>query len=156
MSSSKRHHMKLLLLVISMMLSSSGFAQHAEDSVKQVINKFFAALKEGSGDGIRECLADSAVLQTIAKDDSQVRLIREEVDVFVNYVSRFRSGDADEQVTFASVHIDADLATVWAPYKFFFKGNFRHCGINAFQLVRLHNEWKIISIIDTRRKDNCP
>jgi len=60
-----------------------------------------------------------------------------------------------KKITFSNILIDGNLASVWTPYEFYFKGQFSHCGVNSFQLVKSNNEWKIQYIIDTRRKDNC-
>ena len=61
----------------------------------------------------------------------------------------------EERITFSSIHIDGNLASVWTPYQFYFQGKFSHCGVNSFQMVKENGEWKIQYIIDTRRKDNC-
>ena len=53
------------------------------------------------------------------------------------------------------INVDENLAIVWTPYEFYFNEIFRRCGVNAFQLFFNGEQWKIISIIDTRRKDNC-
>lgn len=148
--------MKVLLLAFSLSLSSVAFGQRTEDSVKLVISEFFAALKQADGKAIRECLSDSAILQTIAQKNGSVTIIHEEIEAFIRLVSGLRPGEADEQFAFTPILVDADLATAWTPYKFYYKGAFSHCGVNSFQLVRLGNKWKIISIIDTRRKSNCP
>jgi hypothetical protein len=64
-------------------------------------------------------------------------------------------GAADERISFETVKIDGPLAIVWAPYNFFFNGQFSHCGMDSFQLVRFGKEWKIQYIIDTRRRTGC-
>jgi hypothetical protein len=53
------------------------------------------------------------------------------------------------------VLIDGNLASVWTDYKFYIGEKFSHCGVNSFQLFKGDDGWKIIYIIDTRRKDNC-
>jgi ketosteroid isomerase-like protein len=148
--------MKTLLFVVSILLSSLVMGQTTEDSVKQVINEFFSALKEGDGKAIREFMADSATLQTIANKNGRTQVRNEELDLFINSINQLAFGDADEQITFASILVDGELASAWTPYKFYYKGSFSHCGVNSFHLVRMADRWKIISIVDTRRKSNCP
>ncbi len=58
-------------------------------------------------------------------------------------------------VHFEVIRIDADLAVVWTPYKFFVGKKFSHCGVNSFQLIKLNGNWKIQYLIDTRRKEGC-
>jgi len=53
------------------------------------------------------------------------------------------------------IKIDGPLAFVWAPYNFFYKGKFSHCGVDCFAMVRMNGSWKIQYIIDTRRKNAC-
>lgn len=64
-------------------------------------------------------------------------------------------GGLDERIQFDVVKVDGPLASVWTPYKFYFKGQFSHCGVNSFQLVRVNGEWKIQYLIDTRRRNDC-
>ena len=79
----------------------------------------------------------------------------EAVQGFVDFVSSQKKGAADERIEFEMIKIDGPLASVWAPYKFYFEGKFRHCGVNSFQLVRINGNWKIQYLIDTRRKTGC-
>ncbi|RYZ94279.1 MAG: hypothetical protein EOP47_28140, partial [Sphingobacteriaceae bacterium] len=60
------------------------------------------------------------------------------------------------RITWGDIKIDGELASVWTPYKFYLGDKFSHCGINFFQLMKMATGWKVIYIVDTRRKDNCP
>ncbi|MBK8608549.1 MAG: nuclear transport factor 2 family protein [Chitinophagaceae bacterium] len=131
-------------------------AQTTEDSVKTVINNLFFAMKNGDAALLGSVFADSAILQTIGKNKTGEIVVKNEpVAGFIESISSLPAGAADEQISFETINIDADLASVWTPYKFYFSGKFSHCGVNSFQLVRVKGEWKIQYIIDTRRKINC-
>lgn len=131
-------------------------AQTAEDSVKAVVNSLFTAMKNADGALLRTTFSDSAVLQTIAMTREGKTVIRnEKVEDFVKSISSLKKESADERIEFASIKIDGNLASVWTPYKFYFNGNFSHCGANSFQLVRFGTEWKIQYLIDTRRRQGC-
>ena len=146
----------LLLFFFSTVIASAAFAQTAEDSVKTVVNNLFSAMKNADAVLLKSVFADSAILQTIAKNKAGETIIRnEEIAGFIDFVSKQPKGAADEQISFGSIKIDGDLASVWTLYKFYYNGNFSHCGVNSFQLVRLKNEWKIQFLIDTRRKKGC-
>jgi hypothetical protein len=47
------------------------------------------------------------------------------------------------------------MAAVWTPYNFYYNGQFSHCGVNSFQVIRFKDGWKIQYIIDTRRRTGC-
>jgi len=95
-------------------------------------------------------------LQTIGANREGKTIIRnEKVSGFAESVSKATKGDLDERIDFGSIKIDGGLASVWTPYKFYYKGQFSHCGVNSFQLVRINGAWKIQYLIDTRRKQPC-
>ena len=149
--------MKALIFFIMMCCISRVSAQTtAEDSVKQVINKLFTAMKSVDGALLQTCFADSAILQTIAKNkEGKLQVRNEAVAEFVRSVSAAKKEALDERIVFAVVKIDGPLAIAWTPYSFYYDGKFSHCGVNSFQLVRTDAGWKIQYLIDTRRRNGC-
>lgn len=146
----------VLTLSLTMVLLSSAYSQSTEDSVKAVINNLFTAMKTADSVSVKNVFSEWAVLQTIGRNKEGGIMIRtDEVAGFASFVGKSTKGDADERISFGAVHIDGALASVWTPYQFYYKGNFSHCGVNSFQLVRINGQWKIQYLIDTRRKDNC-
>ena len=144
------------LLALVLLCFFNGTAQSTEDSVKAVVNKLFEGMKNSDPSFITASFADSAVLQTIGANREGKTIIRNErVSGFAESVSKSTKGDLDERIEFGSIKIDGALASVWTPYKFYYKGQFSHCGVNSFQLVRINGSWKIQYLIDTRRKQPC-
>ena len=144
-----------LLILTVILLSSTVEAQTTEDSVKQTINKLFEGMKTADVEMMKGAFATDAILQTISEKDGKVTVRSENVSQFAEAIKQIQKGDADEQIVYETVKIDANLAIAWTPYKFYYKGNFSHCGVNSFQLVRINGEWKIQYLIDTRRKKDC-
>lgn len=145
----------LILLTVTL-LAIKIHAQTAEDSVKAVINKMFEGMKNSDAASLNTCFGDSAALQTITRNKEGNTLVRNEsVKDFIESISRLAKGAADERISFETVKIDGPMATAWTPYNFYFNGQFSHCGVNSFQLVRFSEGWKIQYIIDTRRKLGC-
>ena len=131
-------------------------AQSAEDSVKTVINNMFTAMKNADGAGLKNCFSDSIVFQTIARNKEGAMVVRTESPAgFIDQISKAAPGSLDERIRFETVKIDGPLAIAWTPYSFYYNGQFSHCGVNSFQLVRFNGIWKIQYIIDTRRKAGC-
>jgi uncharacterized membrane-anchored protein len=146
----------LILLTAVMFISTFIKAQSAEDSVKAVVNQLFAAMKGANAAMLKETFADSAVLQTIRrKQDGTFFVQDEKVSDFVEQIGKAKKDSLDERITFETVKIDGPLAIAWTPYKFYYAGNFSHCGVNSFQLVRINGRWKIQFLIDTRRRQGC-
>ena len=146
----------LILLTAAIFISTITRAQSAEDSVKAVVNQLFAAMKGANAAMLKETFADSAVLQTIRrKQDGTFFVQDEKVSDFVEQIGKAKKDSLDERITFETVKIDGPLAIAWTPYKFYYAGNFSHCGVNSFQLVRINGRWKIQFLIDTRRRQGC-
>lgn len=131
-------------------------SQTTMDSVRTTVNNLFPAMKNADSTLLKACFADSAILQTIYHDKSgRVNVRDERIIQFISFVSKGSKGDADERLLINSINIDGDLAIVWTPYSFYYKGKFSHCGVNSFQLIRFSNGWKIQYLVDTRRKTDC-
>lgn len=131
-------------------------AQTTEDSVKAAVNQLFTGMKNADATLVTTAFADSAVLQTIGRDKDGNNFIRNErVSDFADFIRTQKKDAADERIQFETVKIDGPLAIVWTPYKFYYNGQFSHCGVNSFQLVRLKGQWKIQYLIDTRRRQGC-
>ena len=141
------------LVFLFVLISGFAFAQKSdEEGVKSTINRFFDAMRNSNSAELQSTLSKTAVLQTINKNGEG---ISEDIQAFAQSLSKAQKGDLDEKIEFKSIQIDQNLASVWTPYQFFYKGKFSHCGVNSFQLVKENDEWKIQYIIDTRRKENC-
>lgn len=146
---------RMLLTILIAMISLISKAQTAEDSVKAVISNMFAAMKNSDSATLMLCFADSAILQTVVEKNGNTSIETEPVSSFANVIAGLGKGDADERITFDIVKTDGALAIAWTPYNFYYKGNFSHCGVDSYQLVRIKGEWKIQYLIDTRRKEGC-
>jgi hypothetical protein len=146
----------VIVAIFFLIFSTKGSAQTATDSVTATIKQMFLAMKNSDGNQLQNCFADSAILQTIVNNKEGKAIVKNEaVADFVSQISKIARGDADERITIDLIKIDADLAIVWTPYQFYYKGKFSHCGVNSFHLVRTGNGWKIQYLIDTRRKSGC-
>lgn len=113
-------------------------------------------MKAADEQAVLSCFADNATMQSIVKDKEGKNAIKSDgVSGFAAFVGKQAKDAADERIVFETIKIDGELAFVWTPYQFFYNGKFSHCGVNVFGLIKVNGVWKIHSVIDTRRKDNC-
>ncbi len=139
--------------IFFLLISSFSFAQNtSEKEIIKPIENLFQAMKSADSLGVKNAFSNSAIMQTFGKNQ-EIRT--DKVDDFAKQVGASQAGDLDERFSISKILVDGNMASVWVPYQFYYKGNFSHCGVNSFQLVKIKNEWKIQYIIDTRRKDNC-
>jgi Putative lumazine-binding len=150
-------YLRFLSALLLTFAALNSQAQSTEDSIKAAVNGMFTGMKNADAATIRRSFADSAILQTITANAAGKTVARlESVEDFAIHVGNMAAGDADERISFGSVRVDGPLAIVWAPYSFFYKGKFSHCGVDSFQLMSVDGVWKIVYVIDTRRKNACP
>lgn len=147
--------MKYFCLLICLAFCNCIQAQSADDSVRSAVNQLFTAMKDADSALLVSSFADSAILQTIIEKNGKVVVKTEAVGDFAAQVAKMEKNILDERIKFDVVRIDGALAMVWAPYQFYYKGKFSHCGTDSFQLVRINGKWKIQYLIDTRRSGGC-
>lgn len=136
--------------IFFLLISSFSFAQNtSEKEIIKPIENLFNAMKSADSLGVKNAFSDSAIMQTFGKNQ-EIRT--DKVEDFAKQVGASQAGDLDERFTISKILVDGNMASVWVPYQFYYKGNFSHCGVNSFQLAKFNNEWKIQYIIDTRRK----
>ena len=139
--------------IFFLLISSFSFAQNtSEKEIIKPIENLFNAMKSADSLGVKNAFSGSAIMQTFGKNQ-EIRT--DKVEDFAKQVGASQAGDLDERFTISKILVDGNMASVWVPYQFYYKGNFSHCGVNSFQLAKINNEWKIQYIIDTRKKDNC-
>ena len=136
--------------LIFLLISSFYFAQNtSEKEIIKPIENLFNAMKSADSLGVKNAFSGSAIMQTFGKNQ-EIRT--DKVEDFAKQVGASQAGDLDERFTISKILVDGNMASVWVPYQFYYKGNFSHCGVNSFQLAKINNDWKIQYIIDTRRK----
>lgn len=136
--------------IFFLLISSFSFAQNtSEKEIIKSIENLFNAMKSADSLGVKNAFSGSAMMQTFDKNQ-EIRT--DKVEDFAKQVGASQAGDLDERFTISKILVDGNMASVWVPYQFYYKGNFSHCGVNSFQLAKINNEWKIQYIIDTRRK----
>jgi len=61
----------------------------------------------------------------------------------------------EESIHEPSVHIQRDLAHVWAPYTLDFDGKRMHCGVDSFGLAKIDGVWRLTSLTWTAEPKGC-
>ena len=106
---------------------------------------------------MKSVVADGVIMQTIGVNQQGETLLRDaDFSGFLkNIVSIPDSIPYREEITGYAIKIDGPMANAWTDYTFWLRDSFSHCGVNSFQLMKQDDQWRIIYIIDTRRKEDC-
>ncbi len=133
------------------------FAQTDEQQIRAAINQAFDGMRKKDTSMVRQVLHPSCTLKSIGKNKTgEVRLQEDAISEWLKQIVMKREGVIlDERLTSYDIKIDAEMAMAWTPYEFYIGEKFSHCGVDMFTLMKTDKGWKIIGIVDTRRKENC-
>lgn len=150
--------MRLILSLLLLFSFSVGKAQEYEElKVKNAINAFFDGFHKQDSIAIRETVSSSISMQTIGKNKKGGDSVRTvSFDNFLRSIVKIPdSVHYEERLMSYNIQVDGSMAHAWTPYEFWVNDTFSHCGVNSFQLFKEDKTWKILSIMDTRRKEDC-
>lgn len=130
-------------------------AQQEQSAVLGVVRTFFQGMKTKDTTLIRTTIDPTGRLLGIEAPRGEApRVHATSMDDFLGVIAK-AVDELDEVIYEPEVRIDGALATVWAAYDITIGGRFSHCGIDAFQLLKVGDAWKITQIADTRRPQGC-
>jgi hypothetical protein len=131
-------------------------AAHDRSDVLAVVRRLFDGMRAGDSAAVRATFHPQALLGTTHVRNDVAVFQLDTVDAFVRAVGTPHSVVWDERIRKTRIELDGPLASVWAEYSFYAGDKFSHCGIDAFQLARDGEAWRIVALTDTRRRDGCP
>ncbi len=142
------------------LLPASLFAQtettDAERSaVLATIDAFFVALASSNRIGLENTTFPGSMFVASTVDASG--LITNSTRTRRDFIASLSDGRASrlERYWNPIVNVRDGVAHFWAPYDFHVDGDFTHCGIDSFQLIRSEGRWKIGSSAYTVQRQNC-
>ncbi len=144
--------MRQLFILLFFGFSVGVFAQE-ETAIKQSISVFFEGLQTG----------DTLKIQTVCHKDMKLQSIMEKntvgalsfqsnSDFYKSIAAIPKNLKIEERLLSYKIQVDGSMAHVWTPYEFYVNEKQSHIGTNSFTLLLENNSWKIVHIIDTRRK----
>lgn len=148
-----------ILYVLLLSITAGVHGQDAEAmQVQHTIERFFEGFHQQDSAKIRTTVGEGVLLQTIAKKNDGSNEVRtESFPQFLKSIVGIPDSIAfREEIRSYEIKIDGPMANAWTPYEFWLNDQFSHCGVNSFQLAKEKEGWKIIYLIDTRRKEGCP
>ena len=152
-------------LPFASLASTSAHAQASQGSQPSAADRAAVlAVIDGFTQGLRtkdtvmmaahvDTLARMTLLRPAPGGGSRVMLLS--AKEFMRLVSQPNQPALDEPIRNPVVHVDGDLASVWAEYQVRRDGAVSHCGFDAFHLARIGGTWRILNVSDTFRRTGC-
>lgn len=136
--------------------NASSMSPPSEDERQAiaVVNTLFDGMRARDTLVIRSTLHPAARLLTAAGPSAERNVREMPIDAWLRSVAS-ADVELDERLHATEARVSGPLATVWTEYDFWLGERFSHCGVDAFQLARTADGWKIIQITDTRQTQGC-
>ena len=146
----------LVLFVLLWSTSSNGQDKHPEHEVIiKTIDKFFLAINTSDAELTRQLVLPDAMNYTVGENQDGQWQLRSIPQTYYLDQSNYGPEKITERYWSPTLLIDNHIAVFWAPYDFYIDGEFSHCGIDAFDLVKVDDTWKIGNASWTRQKIGC-
>lgn len=144
--------MKSFIVCFFLLFGLSSNAQKQE--VQKTIEYFFEGFHQKDTTKIKSVCAENMILQSISESVTKGnKLSDESAKKFYKSIASIPLGmKFQEKILSYTIQIDGTMAHVWAPYEFYLNNKLSHSGVNTFTLFKEKDSWKIIYLIDTRRK----
>lgn len=123
---------------------SAAAAQPApdRDEVLKVVQAFVDTMTARDVEGARKVLQPQGRFHATRMRDG-----KPDIRAFSNeeYLADLSAAKTrmQERIWNPEVRIRGTIASVWAPYDFWIDGKFSHCGIDAFDLIKTEEGWKL-------------
>ena len=127
--------------------------QAQNQEVQKTIDTFFEGFHTKDSIKIKFVCDEKMILQSVSETSKGNTLTSQKGSEFIkSIISIPEKMTFQEKLLSYNIQVDGAMAHVWTPYEFYVNGKFSHKGVNAFTLFKDKEGWKIIYIIDTRRK----
>ncbi len=148
---------KLVVGAVLLLTAGQLWGQSEEQAVMATVNALFDGMRAADTAQVRQVFTPDARLQRVGinQQTGEPQLSTTPIDGFIGFIARVEPGQADEPIWDPVVQVDGRLATVWVKYELIFDGAFHHCGVDAFQLWKSAEGWKIFQLTDTSRTEDC-
>ncbi len=130
-------------------------AQRDERDVLAVVRQLFDGMRERDTAKMRALLHSDARLVSAADRNGVPVAQIDSPSTWLQGVMRATGGTLDERIRNPVVKVDGGLASVWVEYSFYLGDQLRHCGVDAFHLVKTAEGWRIVDLADTRHREGC-
>lgn len=149
--------MRASILFSVLIISFSVSAQQMEQvAIMEPINFLFEGMNKGDSALVHKAFMENAGFASIGADkDGNSKFSRGDLHRFLVAMGTPRKEVYSEPIWDVKIEFDGNLAQVWAKYAFYIGTELHHCGVDAFQLYKGPDGWKIFQVADTRQQEGC-
>jgi len=151
--------MKKFLLTVLFCVTPFGIGAFADETDKkaavvEVVRLFFEAMTAKDVEQSRTLMTPDGILYGYRESDDGLQIVRLTHASYLEGLAG-RENKLVERFWDPKVLLHDRMAVVWTPYDLFIDGEFSHCGIDSFSLLKTEAGWKITGIVFSMEPDDC-
>jgi hypothetical protein len=112
------------------------------DAVLAVVQAFFDTMAAKDVAGAQRILVPEGRFHAVGQQDGAPRIRTFTNADYLKDLSGMKQ-NVRERMWNPEVRIHGSIANVWTPYDFWRDGKFSHCGVDAFDLIKTSDGWKL-------------
>ena len=134
-----------------------AFAAEADEqaAVVEVVKVFFEAMTAKDVQRSSDLMTSDGLLFGYRENDDGLQISSPTHASYLEGLAG-RENELIERFWDPKVLLHDRMAVVWTPYDLYIDGEFSHCGIDSFSLLKTEEGWKITGIVYSMERDNCP
>lgn len=137
-----RRALSAVLFIFAVAPGADAQTAADRDAVLATIQTFFDTMTARDVEGARRIMVPDGRFYAM-----EMRKPTTDLRSFTNdeYFERLQRSQRTnrERIWNPEVRVHGSIATVWAPYDLWTDGKFSHCGVDAFNLIKTAEGWKI-------------
>lgn len=114
-----------------------------EEDVIAIANEALARITAEDNAGLAELMIEEAMVYIGLVEDGNYSI---RTRTYADTRNRSFEADLVERGWDPTVLVSGTIAVVWYPYDIYVDGQWSHCGIDAFNLVRTNDGWRIATL----------
>ncbi|TMM59449.1 hypothetical protein FEE95_08490 [Maribacter algarum] len=145
------HNQRLFTILFVAIISANCIAQDSKQEVLNVVNTFFKTMQEKDSIAFNNLFLKNAYAYSIRGQGDSAR-VKSSILKASNSENILEERLSEEEIT---IHVNKNVAAVWAPYDFWIDDKHSHCGYEVFTLIKKKAGWKIASLTYSVEQDTC-
>ena len=143
--------MKLLAALLSAFFLLPLAHAAGDQTPLAVVQKLFAAMSAHDANAARALFLPEAMLFSVRPDGTSAATPND------RWIERMGAAKDSwlERIWEPKQFEHGTVAMVWAQFDFHRNGQFSHCGIDSFTLLKTSSGWKIAAVADTHETTTC-
>ena len=122
-------------------------------NIKKSLDTFFEGLNTRDTLKIQSVCMPNFTLRTIEENGIVSNLVETPTTKFFKSIALIPAKmTIEERILRHQFMVDGTMAMAWLPYEFYVNDKLSHSGVNVFMMHKDDQVWKVVSIVDTRRK----